>query len=766
MDEQQIQALQQALEEFRKNGELSAEALEALTKKVDPATKAFNKVEAALKGFANGVGRAANDLTKINGGFTNLNGSIDAVSGGINEVAKNFGIAGKAVGLAAQAIGGYAKFVMNQLNDVSKMYDSLGDISAIGAKGVTGLKEMFDTGGLATANMENFAKALAANSQGIASFGSGMSQGAERFKEVASGLTRGRTAERFLALGIGIDSVTSSAAQFVSTQTRNGGMLGRTNSDVIRVTREYIEQLDLLARMTGNTRAQQEEEARKSQSNARFRAVQAELNAKGMNNQAIQLQLLADSLGGEVGEAVRDISAFGVSTTKQSAEVNMLSRDLVRQVTMAVRRGEMTAAQGAERIQEGLAQGGKTFQNTIKAVGNDLAGWSQALDARAMVDIRDQLSEKLGRRVTIEEMAADKQGALLKTLDKQTQEFVKSRLNIAESGKSVKSLQMALAMDAIPAVEGFTNVIQAATEKVAKLYGIDMESKTDKAARIAKETIAKRNAVNPTAMASTATPLGATPAAPSADYISKVAGLESDNRNIGTQIKDKHGRPVSAAFGLYQITPDTYSGIRGLAPAGSRLKTASFEDMKKDVELQTEAMKLLTQDNARLLSQRGLSTSDAAKYMAHVLGYPIAARVLEARGDADIKSIVPASSIANNPKLFEGVRTAGELRGSFNRATGGGGYQHGGITLGPKSGHLELLHGIEAVVPLPDGKTIPVSMNVDELVSRLAQLISTPANNSNSASGIMSEQLSRLDTLINVMQDQVSVSNKILRAQQ
>lgn len=766
MNEEQLSALTQALEEFRKNGELSSDALAALTQKVDPATKAFNKVESALKGFANGVGRAANDLAKVNGGFTNLNGSIDAISGGMNAVAKNFGVAGKAVGLAAQAIGGYAKFVMNQLNDVSKMYDSLGDISAIGEKGVTGLKQMFDTGGLATANMENFAKALAANSQGIASFGSGMSQGAERFKEVASGLTRGRTAERFLALGIGIDSVTNSAAQFVSTQTRNGGMLGRSNSDVIRTTREYIEQLDLLARMTGNTRAQQEEEARKSQSNARFRAVQAELNAKGMNKSAQNLQLLADTLGGDVGDSVRDISAFGVSTTKQSAEVNMLSRDMVRQVTMAVKRDEMTVAQGVERIQEGLAQGGKTFQNTIKAVGNDLAGWSQALDARAMVDITNQLSEKLGRRVTREELAADTQGKLLKTLDKQTQEFVKSRLNIAESGKSVKSLQMALALDAIPAVETFTNVIQAATKKVAKLYGIDMESDTDKAIRVSKEIIARRNAVSAPAMASKPTPLGQAPAAPGADYISKVAGLESNNRNIGTQIKDKSGRPASGAFGLYQITPDTYSGIRGLAPAGSRLKTASFEDMKKDVELQTEAMKVLTQDNARLLAQRGLSTSDAAKYMAHVLGYPVAARVLEARGDANIKSIVPASSMANNPKLFEGVRTAGELRGSFNRETGGGGFQQGGVAIGPKSGHMELLHGIEAVVPLPDGKTIPVSMNVDELVSRLAQLMSTQSSGNSGNGGIMSEQLARLDTLIDVMQDQVSVSNKILRAQQ
>jgi hypothetical protein len=36
------------------------------------------------------------------------------------------------------------------------------------------------------------------------------------------------------------------------------------------------------------------------------------------------------------------------------------------------------------------------------------------------------------------------------------------------------------------------------------------------------------------------------------------------------------------------------------------------------------------------------------------------------------------------------------------------GFAAGGIASGPVSGHAEVLHGTEAVVPLPDGKTIPV----------------------------------------------------------
>lgn len=60
-------------------------------------------------------------------------------------------------------------------------------------------------------------------------------------------------------------------------------------------------------------------------------------------------------------------------------------------------------------------------------------------------------------------------------------------------------------------------------------------------------------------------------------------------------------------------------------------------------------------------------------------------------------------------------------------AVTGPGKANGGIAMGPKSGYHELLHGIEAVVPLPDGKTIPVKMDApginQSMVAEIAQQV-------------------------------------------
>jgi hypothetical protein len=129
------------------------------------------------------------------------------------------------------------------------------------------------------------------------------------------------------------------------------------------------------------------------------------------------------------------------------------------------------------------------------------------------------------------------------------------------------------------------------------------------------------------------------------------------------------------------------------------------------------------------------------------------------RGIDFVLSKAPTLAEANHlKKTLAGLPGAGyALNEYFSKARGGdeseratGPHMHvgasaakGGILTGPTSGYAAELHGTEAVVPLPDGRSIPLQSNPE-------------------SSAMMAAQLDRLDTLISIMRNQVSISSKML----
>jgi hypothetical protein len=66
------------------------------------------------------------------------------------------------------------------------------------------------------------------------------------------------------------------------------------------------------------------------------------------------------------------------------------------------------------------------------------------------------------------------------------------------------------------------------------------------------------------------------------------------------------------------------------------------------------------------------------------------------------------------------LATIGAITSGLGMLAGMMGYAEGGVSSGPNEGYLTKLHGTEAIVPLPDGKSIPV--NLDGLGSGLAEV--------------------------------------------
>ena len=99
-----------------------------------------------------------------------------------------------------------------------------------------------------------------------------------------------------------------------------------------------------------------------------------------------------------------------------------------------------------------------------------------------------------------------------------------------------------------------------------------------------------------------------------------------------------------------------------------------------------------------------------------------------------------------------------------------GGYQEyasGGVASGPRSGYSATLHGTEAIVPLPDGKSIPVELDSAALADRIAAALSTALGSMQGASNselveVMQRQLGKHEEMILTLKESLDVNQRML----
>jgi hypothetical protein len=82
------------------------------------------------------------------------------------------------------------------------------------------------------------------------------------------------------------------------------------------------------------------------------------------------------------------------------------------------------------------------------------------------------------------------------------------------------------------------------------------------------------------------------------------------------------------------------------------------------------------------------------------------------------------------------------------------GYAKGGVASGPTTGYRALLHGTEAVVPLPDGKSIPIQLPMDVLAAEIATAMHEARQNEKFPE--IEKLTDKLDKLISAMSSTTS----------
>jgi hypothetical protein len=411
------------------------------------------------------LGGVASDLAAGAGSFKSLGGVVDLTTKAVGGLLNIIPGVGGALKELAGAAGDAAKFVLAQFDDLSKNYQALGESSAITAKGLDGVQEQFRRMGLMT--LPAFARAINQNTVGFAALGGTVAEGAEQFSKLAGAMTTGDIADNFIRLGMSLDQIGESSAKYVAAFTRYGLTQGKSFDELRNSTQAYLIEVDKIARITGVTAKQQEQEQQKNLANVQFRAKIEQMRANGQTEQAAELEKYVNGLSGPLADAAR-ATLTGVPLTEEAAMANLVMGNALSESTRNIMNGSKATTE-LVRAQQAAAKGVQTFGGIMQYTG-DIAGGAgaQIFDLAAIARRQKELEDKgLG---SVEARAQAEQEALLRQQGS-TKGFADASQKVAQTNKDMANLSFTLVNAAVPAVNMFSTAIQKVTGYIDKRFG-------------------------------------------------------------------------------------------------------------------------------------------------------------------------------------------------------------------------------------------------------------------------------------------------------
>lgn len=771
--EKQSALLKEALEELRRSTVLSQKTLDKLTASINANTKAnvnaANEIETTadkVSKFGKGVNNitrsivdATNSIRQNREDFTSLNPAIRATGAAAGIAGKKLGGLVDATGQVVSSLGiifgpkgllvstvlggiisgvgkslGYASDELAKLgvqfgefstNELQRLVLAFREIGSVGAIGAGGMGELYDRAIQAGLGVEQFAAIVSKQAKGIAFATGSTEKGAKQLAEIAEDFRATGFTTQLRKLGYTLTDQSEFTAKFLEQNRLATRTQITDRKQLAEASNEYLEQLDLLSRVTGARRDAVQSELDAQMNNVRFLATLQTIADKGVR----------DSLK-HVGVVLSQVAGKEVAEGFQDAAGNNLGTEAARNFF------QLTGGKG-QAIIDDLINKRITQEEAlakIQAAASDrLASLGGAENVRRIGKLNTVLEPVLmgllrldkATNLTIENQqdAAESQKGAKNTQDKATKEVVKAQEALQEMAIQLdKMVRDKVFPNATASVKQFTEATLAFVEYANEKLGVGKPEPGGIDKRPFKRRVQEPEEFKP-----------------GTDVGKKIIQVESGGKNIPT------AGNRSSAHGIAQMTKGTYEGLVKNAPKDSPLYGTTFADMKRDVNLQQVALDMLLDQNRKQLADAKVSTSDAALYLAHFLGARGAINVLKSSDTAAIQSAVGLQAMMANPGVFRGMNTVGDLKKWADMKMGGSGYQFGGVSSGPSSGYYALLHGTEAVVPLPDGRTIPVEMSgmSDKMGEQIA---------------VMHEQTNKLEELIGLMRNNNDLSRGILSA--
>ena len=758
-----------------------SEAMEEASDSTSEAKKRIEEMNAAYKKMGKGVKDWTKSMYDGQQGMSAMNGSVDAAAGALELIIAlipGFGLLKVALTATVGAVAAYAKAANEQADALFKTYQDLSKNGMATAGGMTEIYKNMQQFGYGIKELGQMTELLKENSEALANFGGTAAQGTQIFANAANEIQHSDIGKTFQMMGKTPDEINRGIALFIKSQQGIGIKSSEIQKDLTARSAEYIRQLDIMSKLTGQSAEQLQAKLDTANAESAFNQVQYELQQKAdagdkkAEKQIAENQKLAEMYAGtEFGKELFQ----GVGGDVSAMTKTMMTAP---EVVALIQKGDYTAAQ----IQNALARGSKQFRdsygNLLKMNAGGFGLPVKELSA-SVTRFGDETAEQQ------EEMARAQQKLQEKGLDPMTKKMVELRIEQQKTRDSLQNFVNKGLGTATTALKAFADVANSIAGVVP---GTDSEAANQKN-QIGGTT---PSATEPTPSGGKATPSGG-----------KATLGPNNSININSEIRsggDRNWRsnnPGNITYGDFAISMGAIgsdgrfaifpSEEMGRRAADTLLKGNAYSKLSAADAIKKWAPPNENDSGAYIKNVAKMANLDMTKRYADMSTaeqgrFLDAMKTVEGGHAGTVTPSAPTGTTKQTkftgpitepltPSAPTGTTKQTKFTGPITEPLSGA-IGLDAMLSGPLSGYKPNLtmHGTEQLKITPKNNdtqfansgTDAVNTIMSQQLEKIDRLVQIVGDQS--GTDIMSRQIDKLDELVRAMQNQVNVSTKILQA--
>lgn len=696
------QAQADMIREMRKSGATNDQIRKAQVAQNAKHQAALRQTTDSLHEMGRAVLKLGSSIYRAEQGSAKYAETVDTVVTSLTALA--FLLGGPMIKAVMVVVGGLVKMgkVSAEMADqLFKSYQAISRSGAAASDGLDGVFQMMQDFRLSTAELDQLNQIIAETAQGLALFRGTVYQGARSMGEIRRSITTGGLETQFMALGMNTQEINETLGAYIDLYSRLGSMETRTTREITQSIAQYVKETDAITKLTGATRKQQEEAQKRAMANEAFSFKVRQLREQGQDQEANRLIMTYRVLASRSQEAADGFAQMVTGIVSEGGVGAFLISN--GQAMRAATDSTLSLGQTLTMFGGGLNEFMGGIGDTMASVNNFRTAFNMNYDELKQLGLMIKDSEGKFREINNE------QDLMIAMEEKGVKNLVSLRTAELDT---MQSMQSFVKLGVNPATAALNGLAQAARGATSILPG-----------------------GGGTASAAKPTAGGGGNVSTSAKKFQ--GGIFGAIENFITQ-----GQGFGSTYGggpTGSMSPDDLFSFQG-GISGNR---SNFDSL--DPQFRSRLMQMAAEYKQQTGKKLPFGSGQRSQEQNTQVGGAASSRHLSGTA-VDLSS--SAVDELRQLGLLDSYGFKQNPRSGWHISDSG--FRNGGIVSGPESGYKATLHGTEAVVPLPDNRSIPVEM-------------SGTSGNMDRQLDMMAQQITRLDDLVNLMRDQTSISQQILQ---